>query len=487
MFHLIYSLMLFVFLGAGCSVLTPIPEQFEHEAIDWEHLSTVNNEQINPLFSKVAMTNSSLSETHSREIPPVTAERKNFVYKSPVIDFLPAGGEPIDMRFYRVPLHIFNRVMMRLTGKNIVVDHTVGEKYITVNLSAVPWREAFQIAMRTHGLQARYHNSVIVILPDDQKDEPIMDSQLHASHTELFSLLYAEPDHIREIIEPLFSEKDNKPSFSIDKRTRALLVQGNAEQIKLISALVEQIDVPIKQVRIEAFIVEAGDDFERSFGTRLGINRLGTGESLQIAGVTGRAPTADGKLSLGGDNNLAVDLPLTAPNAGIGFLLDSARLKVELTALENEGKSRIVSNPKIFTLDNREAVIFQGDEVPYFTVSENGTQTQFKEAGIRLAVTPSIVGNNNLLLDISVNKDTVDTRLANPPITRRHVATKLKIPDGAMVVIGGIYFNTKVDTLERVPILGSIPIAGALFRRSQKARDIKELLVFISPSIIRAN
>ena len=467
--HLKIILIGIVALCSGCSTwLSPVNNDLES--------SMDNNLDLGNLHQKTQQPNN--------EVPSISMEsRQNSIYRPPSTKTSNSGGKHITMQFNQVPLSVFKQVFTELIGENIVTHHSVSEQLITTRINDMPWQEALRISMQIHDMQVQYQNGVVVIMPFNPQQQEGIDPLL-GMYTDLFKLSYAEPDQIKDIITPLFADADSKPSLSVDRRVRALIVQGTEEQLKLTANLIQQLDVPIKQVRIEAFIVEAEEDFERSLGTRLGINRLDTKDALRVAGVAGGKPAVESGVALGSDSGVAINLPIPNAYAGIGFLFDSGRLKLELTALENQGKLRIVSNPKVFTLDNQEAIIFQGDEVPYFTVSENGTQTQFKEAGIRLAVTPGIIGNDSLMLDIEVNKDTVDTRIDNPPITRRQVSTKLKMADGAMVVIGGIYFNTKLDTVAKVPGLSRIPVIGKLFHRQRKERDVKELLVFIAPKII---
>ena len=389
----------------------------------------------------------------------------------------------VALRFKQVPAPVFANALSRLGKQNIVVKKNAQTQLITIYLDEMPWHEALRAITDTHqlGIDIRYG----VIFLNNQSNNDTKDGNNYSwrfEHTELFQLVHTEPEEIKKIIEPLFEDKE-RPKFSTDAQTRTLIVQGSKEHFELIHTLIKRLDRPVQQVLIEAFVVEANEDFERSFGTRFRLNSQDS-NGLRVAGVIGAGETAsqNGESASNGPN-LAVNLPIANPTAGIGLLLDSNRLRLELTALEAEGKSRIVSNPRIFTLDKQEAVIFQGDEVPYLTTSDNGTQTEFKQAGLRLAVTPFIISDNQLQLNIVVNKDTVDTRTRNPPITRREVSTRLKVADKAVIVIGGIYFNTQVDTLRQVPVLGKLPVLGRLFRQTIKSQDTKRLLVFISPKI----
>jgi type IV pilus assembly protein PilQ len=234
------------------------------------------------------------------------------------------------------------------------------------------------------------------------------------------------------------------------------------------------------------------DDFEKALGSRLGVHVdedranviNGASAAATISGVAGDAGNT---LALGDNVASVSNLPVASPFGGIGVLagIGNARdLKIELTAMEQEGLTKVISNPRVFTLDNQEAVIFQGDEIPFETVSQSGTEIQFKEAGLKLVVTPSVVGDGNIVMDISVNKDTADTSQANPPITKRQIKTSLVSRDGSIVVIGGIYTETESGSIAKVPFFGDLPGLKYLFRKKEDANNRKELMIFIAPQII---
>ena len=262
-----------------------------------------------------------------------------------------------------------------------------------------------------------------------------------------------------------------------------------------IADLIGKIDVRTRQVLIEAFIVEATDDFSKEFGARLGVSDIGiigspgSTESLTTVttgGVAGTQPEDADGLALGDLSGLVTNFAVTG-GAGIGFLVQSAStvLKAELSAMEKQGFSKIVSNPRVFTLDNQEAVIIQGDEIPYQSATqEGGTEVQFKDAGIQLVVTPSIVGDGNIILTVSVEKKSANTSTRNPPITSRSINTKLLIKDNTVVVIGGVFTQETSDGEDKVPVLGDVPLIKHLFRYKTDKDVRKELLVFLAPRII---
>lgn len=390
-----------------------------------------------------------------------------------------SGGEEVAAHFAGAPLSVVANALAALTGANVVVAEEIAAKSLSFRAERSPWRNLLSAVVRTQDWELREDRGFIRVHERRDGDGgSTTRSSLDGQSVDLLQFFHVAPGDVKKAVAPLFAGAADKPEISVDERTGSLMVKGNAGDVDLIAALTGKLDRPAQQVLIETFIVEAGRGLERALGARLGLDRFDSKGVIRVGGVAGPAGSAE---------RLAVDLPVASPAGGVGFLFDGDRLKLELTALEQEGKTRIVSNPRIFTLNGREAVIFQGDEVPYFSVSESGTQTEFKEAGVRLAVTPRIVGDGNLIIEVTVNKDTVDTRVRNPPITRRQIKTALLVADGAMVVIGGIYFDTRVNSETRVPVFGRIPVLGRLFRRSQDTRDFRELLVFIAPKIVGAS
>lgn len=367
-----------------------------------------------------------------------------------------------------VPLQVFTKALAIMSGYNIVIDPSINP-LLRIDLKSVDWRDALHLIADIHSFEIVQNDRLIYIKKSDTP-RPTAANQALASDIELFRLRYADPDSIKKLLTPLMqmdaaNQSPGNTVITVDRRTNSIIVKGTSNHIALAESLIRNVDIRTHQIMIEAFIVEAGDDFERNLGARLG-----------------RAP--DGVIDT--TRGPYIDFPETVFSGGLGVLFGHGRgrFKLELTALENEGKSRIISNPRIFTLDNQQAIIFQGDEVPYQTVSDQGTRTQFKQAGLRLQVTPSVVDAGQLMLAVSINKDTVDTRISNPPITRRELTSHLLVNDGDIVVIGGIYLDSRIRSTDSVPIVSSVPVFGQILSRRRNERDVRELLVFISPKII---
>ncbi|MBC6414433.1 MAG: hypothetical protein GDA45_06095 [Chromatiales bacterium] len=400
-----------------------------------------------------------------------TPQPQNTVIESP----------PISLRMTNVPLRIFSSAMSDLIGYNIVIAGDV-DSVVNQRLNRVGWREALHTIAELQGLVVdeqpdkrliRLYKATAEMQNAGRRNNAIFAKQ---SRVELFRLRHADADKIATLLKSILGEQRKKgnndgvdtsaqSSVVSDKSSHSLIVQGDKQTMELAAALIATIDVPQRQVMIEAFIVEAGDDFTRALGARLGKQRNGLFATDNINGPYLNLPVANG-------------------SGGLGLTFGSARIRVELSALEKAGKSRLISNPKIFTLDNQSAMIFEGSEVPYQTISDNGTQTEFKQAGLKLAVTPSIVNEQHLMLDLAINKDTVDTRLQNPPITRRELTSRLLVRSGDVVVIGGIYLNEQVRAYQGLPFITHLPLIGKWLQHRRREGDVKELMVFIAPQIV---
>ena len=274
-----------------------------------------------------------------------------------------------------------------------------------------------------------------------------------------------------------------------EKTTRSVIVRGKSADLDVVDKLIKEIDVRTKQVLIEAFIVEANSDFERALGTRLGgyYNRKGRIIGGVQGSSTGDGPINSGTAGLGAATDSITDFGAAGATSGIGILkkTGSAVLKAEITALESLGMGKTISNPKIFTLDNQVATITQGEEIPYASSSSEGSDTSFKEAALKMTVTPSIIGDGNVLLEIQVNNDTPNrSNAGDPAINKMEISTKLLVADGDIVVIGGIKKNSVSNSKQQMPGLGDTKVIGNLFKGKAKADSLDELLVFIAPRIL---
>jgi type IV pilus assembly protein PilQ len=439
------------------------------------------------------------------------------------LDELKENLFPVTINLDDVDVRDAMSMLSEVTGKNILVgDEVTGT--ISVRLINVPWNKALDAILQIRklakhvneeGTIIRIHEQEALIAQEafERERREALIRSLEAEeaigpmYTEIFRLYYTEPEQVKEELEAVFGLSDSQDDagsgasaysveIAVDKRIKSLIIKGKRQDLDSIAQLISKIDVRTRQVLIEAFIVEATDDFSKEFGSRFGISDIGVVgnpggtnglTTVTSGGVAGSQPTTPGTgVGLGDLTGLATNFSV-AGGAGLGILLQSAStaLKIELTAMEKQGYSKIVSNPRVFTLDNQEAVIIQGDEIPYQSATqEGGTEVQFKDAGIQLTVTPSIVGDGNIILTVTVEKKSANTSTRNPPITTRSINTKLLIKDNTVVVIGGVFTQESSDGEDKVPFLGDLPFVKHLFRYKSDKDVRKELLVFLAPRII---
>ena len=402
---------------------------------------------------------------------------------------------------------------MKLMGKIGEINVLVGDEVagaISAELIDVPWDKAFQalLDMKNYASDIDVKSNMIRIHSPENltaqesykaeraeavKKKVEIEDSVEPIFSEIFRLYYITPEEAKKTLDELFASGSGDASYSPiqiteETTTRSIIVRGKERDLDVVDKVIREIDIRTKQVLIEAFIVEANSDFERQLGTKLGGYYKRNDE--QIGGILKEASTSIDSSSAG----LATDLDTitnlgVGGTAGIGILkkTGSGVLKAEITALEAIGMGRTISNPKVFTLDNQVATVTQGQEVAYQTTSEGTTSTSFKEAALKLVVTPSIIGDGNVLLDIKVNNDSVDqsSDADQPPLNKMEIVTKLLIADGDIVVIGGIKKNVLADNKSQVPGLGNVPVVGNLFKSKKNVDDLDELLIFIAPRILK--
>lgn len=286
-------------------------------------------------------------------------------------------------------------------------------------------------------------------------------------------------------------------NITIDQRTNKLLVQDTADNVDLIIALVEELDIPIRQVLIESRIVLATNQFTRELGVKFGLSSETTSGSRSVT-TSGSLNAADSFNQFGVapqlDERLNVNLPAVSSSAGsiglaIAKLPFGTLLDLELSAAQAEGKSETVSSPKVITADQQEAVIESGQEIPYQEASSSGaTSVSFKKAVLSLKVTPQITPDDRIVMDLAVNKDSPDFgNLVQgvPPINTNNVETQVLVDNGETVVLGGVYEQTKTKNINRVPFFGDLPLVGVLFRNKTETNDKQELLIFVTPKLLK--
>jgi type IV pilus assembly protein PilQ len=444
-----------------------------------------------------------------KEIPPDVAT------KLKVMEFT---GQKLSLNFQSIEVRSVLQMLADINDINLVTSDTVTGS-VTLALKNVPWDQALDIILKTKGLAKRSNGNVMLIAPADEiaaREKLELENlqsrrQLEPLRTEFVQVSYAKATDIAALLKgegnSLLSERG---SVTIDERTNTLLVNDTPSKLAEVRNLVKTLDVPIRQVLIESRIVIATSDFGNDLGVRFGATGVETSGNNQLyvssAGLGGTdtmigsatsnlnstgSPFPISLPSLG--DRLNVNLPAvpargTPAGIALAFLDSDYLLDLELTALQAEGTGEIISNPRVVTSDQNEAIIRQGKEIPYQTVSNSGTSVQFKNAVLQLTVTPQITPDDRVFLSINVKKDEPDfSRQVNgtPPIDVREVNTEVLLKDGETVVLGGIYETTDSHSREKVPYLGDIPFLGALFRRDARSESKSELLVFITPKIMR--
>ena len=403
---------------------------------------------------------------------------------------------------------------MELMGKIGEINVLVGDEVagaISAELIDVPWDKAFQalLDMKNYASDVdvasnliRVHSPENLTAQENYKSERAsavkkkveLEDSVEPILSEIFRLYYITPEQAKATLESLFTSAGDTSYIPIqvteESTTRSIIVRGKEKDLDVVDKVIREIDVRTKQVLIEAFIVEANSDFEQALGTRLGgyYKRTNAKQAGGVAGTSSAGTFDETSAALGKSQDAITNFPATGATSGIGVLrkTGSLVLKAEITALESQGMGKTISNPKVFTLDNQLATVTQGEEIPYQTTSEGTTSTSFKEAALKLQVTPSIIGDGNVLLEIKVNNDTPNRSADSdePPINKMEIVTKLLVADGDIVVIGGIKKNTVARNKSQTPGMGNVPVIGNLFKGKSQSDNLDELLIFIAPRIL---
>jgi type IV pilus assembly protein PilQ len=434
-------------------------------------------------------------------------------------------GERLTLNFQDIETRAVLQLLAETSGQNIVVSDSVRGN-VTLRLQNVPWDQALDIVLRTKGLDKRQEGNVIYIAPAEElaaREKQLLESQksmteLAPIRTEYLQVNYAKAADLAGLIRSqgkgsLLSERGN---ISIDDRTNTLLLQDTADRLADIRRLVSTLDIPVKQVLIEARVVIVNDDFSRELGVRFGgafVGNYGSDDGLMWLGSSGlnsaddsRGPiiSPDGPGGVGVDGNSVatapvpdrylVNLPIANPAGKLAMtLLDSDYVvDLEISAAQREGRGEVVSAPRVITANGKEAIIEQGQEIPYQESASSGaTTTSFKKAVLSLKVTPQVTPDDRIILDLTVSKDSVGENVPSatggfvPSIDTREITTQVLVNDGQTVVLGGILETERRETVNKVPYLGDIPGLGVMFRSKSRTDDKDELLIFVTPKILR--
>ncbi|WP_240724560.1 type IV pilus secretin PilQ [Halomonas borealis] len=411
------------------------------------------------------------------------------------------SGERITLNFQDIEVRSVLAIIGDFTGLNLVASDSVTGR-VTLNLQDVPWDQALDLVLKSHGLASRQEDGVIVVAPAEElaareRLELQTREQLETLaplETQYIQVKYAKAEDLAQLLRGEsggggangFGLLTERGRVAVDPRTNTLLIQDTAEQIGQIMETLERLDVAVRQVQIEARIVIARDSATRELGVSWGLsNNEGDPSNGLNAGGASSGVADNGGLSV--DLGDAVE-PSTA--FSFGYLSGDVLLDLELRALESEGKSQTISQPRVITANQRTATIKQGTEIPYQESTSSGaTDTEFKEAVLSLEVTPQITPDNRIIMDLAINNDTVADQSFNgaPAIDTNEINTQVLVNNGETVVLGGILTTEQVRSLFKTPLLGDIPVLGSLFRYTEESNDKVELLVFITPRILDDN
>ena len=412
-------------------------------------------------------------------------------------------GEKLSLNFQNVEVRRLLQVIGEFTGMNIVVSDSVGGS-ITLILKDVPWDQALDIILQQKGLDMRKNGNVILIAPREEiatKEKLEFESKvqigdLEPLRTESFQMNYIKGADVKKLLsDPKQTLLSKRGSALLDDRSNILFVQDTPSRLEDVRAMIAKVDVPVRQVMIEARIVEAGDSFSKNLGVR-----LSTGGTTQS--TTGGTTTVTNSSTLAAINTAtrtstigSVNLPATprASTAGTFALSlynsDYTRfLSAEISALEADGKGKVISSPRVMTANQVEALIEQGVEIPYQQATSSGaTSVSFRKANLSLKVKPQITPDGKITMTLDINKDTPNTSLSTGSgvaIDTKHVKTEVLVENGGTVVIGGIYTQKTSENTNRIPFFGDLPYIGWLFKNREWIDDKTELLVFITPKIV---
>ena len=432
----------------------------------------------------------------------------------------PEDSTPISLNFQNTEVRALMQVFADVSGLNFVTTDSVSGQ-VSVRLQQVPWPQALQVVLQAKGLAARQDGRVVWIAPQDewlQREKKSLEAQAvleGVSPLQMVSmrLQYARASEVAQRLQGAGGGAAGaatgggrwlsaRGSVMAEPRTNQLFIHDVPTRLTELQQIVARLDVPVRQVLIEARIVEADDQFGESLGARLGV---GLGRSVLVNGqasTVGQLGATNATTGAGAVSGNQVALPagaagqtLVAPASVALSLFNAAAdrfINLELSALEAEGRGKVVSRPRVITADQTKALIEQGTELPYQTAMTSGgstlTQITFRKANLKLEVTPQITPEGTVVLDVDVNRDSVgQLTTAGYAINTKHVKTQVRVQDGGTVVLGGIFEDADKNDDAKVPALGDVPVLGWLFRNRQQVRRRSELLVFLTPRVVAEN
>ena len=417
-------------------------------------------------------------------------------------------GERLSLNFQDIEVRAVLQLIADFTGFNLVTSDTVSGN-VTLRLKNVPWDQAMDLILKTKGLGMRQSGNVIMVAPQEEiaaREKLELESQkqieeLAPLKTEFVQVNYAKAGDIAELLKAEANKlMTSRGNVTVDQRTNTLLVQDTADALTDIRKVVQVLDIPVRQVMIESRIVVANEDFSKDIGVRFGYSQSNITPTKLASSIGGGRP---GNVNYGGtgsngnttfftDNkeNYIVDLPVAGPAAAFRWSIGkigSYLLQLELSALQVEGRGEVIASPQVITANQKEAVIESGTEIPYQEASSSGaTSVSFKKAVLSLKVTPHITPDDRVIMDLTVNRDSIGQIFNGvPSIDTNKVNTQVLVDNGETVVLGGIFQASNRNDKTSVPFFGELPYIGNLFKRNHNENKKQELLIFVTPKILK--
>jgi type IV pilus assembly protein PilQ len=416
------------------------------------------------------------------------------------------NGEKLSLNFQKIEVRAVLQVIADFTGLNIVASDTVTGN-LTLRLKDVPWDQALDIVLQSKALAMRKTGNVILVAPAEElanKEKQALEASqqiedLELMRTEVYTLRYMKAADLVKIITDSKQKILSKRGSAVpDIRTNNVFVQDTAKSLEQVQAIIEKTDVPVKQVMIESRLVIADDRYSKALGARFGVNktdnsgnnRYSVGGNVAQTGGIGVNSTTGVTATSGATDGLQSNLGVTGASGSFAFSLfrlpAGLLLNLELTAMESDGRGKVVSSPRVTTANQHKAKIASGTEIPYAEASSSGAATiSFKSAVLSLEVTPQITPDNKIIMELDVTKDSVGEVYAGvPSIKTQNISTQVLVGNGETAVLGGIYEQTQRNDVSKVPFFGDLPVMGRLFQRKTSQNDRSELLIFVTPKIM---